>query len=154
VYRWLYQLTRDRESAEDLAQETFLRALAGLATFRAGSNFQAWLFRIAHNNFVNQWRARATGRKRESLPEDLAAAEAGPAEKALHREALEMVGRAIGRLPPDFRAALLLRADEGLSFREIAKVLGTSEETARWRVFKARQKLVSVLTPRRNREKP
>ena len=50
-------------------------------------------------------------------------------------------------LPPDFRAALMLRADEGLSFKEVAAVLHTTEETARWRVFKARQKLMKVLAP-------
>jgi RNA polymerase sigma-70 factor (ECF subfamily) len=48
-------------------------------------------------------------------------------------------------LPTDFRAALLLRVEEGLSFRQIAAVLGTTEETARWRVFKARQKLMDAL---------
>ena len=64
-----------------------------------------------------------------------------------HREALELVGKAVAELPSDFRAALLLRVEEGLSFREVAKVLGTTEETARWRVFKARQKLMKVLAP-------
>jgi RNA polymerase sigma-70 factor (ECF subfamily) len=53
----------------------------------------------------------------------------------------------VDELPSDFRAALLLRVHEGLSFREVAKVLGTTEETARWRVFKARQKLMKVLSP-------
>jgi RNA polymerase sigma-70 factor, ECF subfamily len=50
-------------------------------------------------------------------------------------------------LPSEFRAALLLRANEGLSFREVARILKTTEETARWRVFKARQKLMKVLAP-------
>ena len=52
-----------------------------------------------------------------------------------------------GRPPPDFRAALMLRVNEELSFREVATVLKTTEETARWRVFKARQKLMQVLSP-------
>ena len=47
LYRWLYHLTHDRHAAEDVAQETFLKAFAKLGTFRAGSNFRAWLFRIA-----------------------------------------------------------------------------------------------------------
>src|SRR5207244_9545625 len=51
LYRWLYHLTHDAHTAEDLAQETFLKAFAGLDKFRAEGNFQAWLFRIAHNNF-------------------------------------------------------------------------------------------------------
>jgi RNA polymerase sigma-70 factor (ECF subfamily) len=64
-----------------------------------------------------------------------------------NREALEMVGRAVADLPVDFRMALLLRVEEGLSFREVARILDTTEETARWRVFKARQKLLKVLSP-------
>ncbi len=146
LYRWLVHLTRDRHAAEDLTQETFLKALAALPSFRPGSNFRAWLFRIGHNNFVNL--KRATRRTRHPLPDDLAAAGTGGAELAAEdREALAVVGEAVSALPTDFRAALLLRVDEGLSFRDVAKVLGTTEETARWRVFKARQKLMKVVAP-------
>jgi RNA polymerase sigma-70 factor (ECF subfamily) len=62
------------------------------------------------------------------------------------------LARAVGRLPGDYRAAFLLRVEEGLSFHEIAQVLGIKEETARWRVFKARQKLMGVLAPQFDRE--
>jgi RNA polymerase sigma-70 factor, ECF subfamily len=146
LYRWLYHLARDRHTAEDLTQETFLKALAAVQTFRPGSNFRAWVFRIGHNNFVNQ--KRADRRTKHQLPDDAAAPDMGGAESsAENREALEAVSKAVSELPSDFRAALLLRVEEGLSFREVAKVLGTTEETARWRVFKARQKLMKVLSP-------
>ena len=146
IYRWLYQLTCDRHSAEDLTQETFLKALSALGSFRAGSNFRAWLYRIGHNNFVNQKRAQR--RTRTSLPEDLPGMDGSDMEAAAEsRETLEVVNRAVADLPPDFRAALMLRVNEGLSFRDVAKVLKTTEETARWRVFKARQKLLQVLSP-------
>ena len=146
LYRWLYHLTRDRHAAEDLTQETFLKALAAIRSFRPGSNFRAWVFRIGHNNFVNQ--KRADRRTKHPLPDDAAGAESdGPVHAAEDREALELVMKAVTELPADFRAALLLRVEEGLSFREVAKVLGTTEETARWRVFKARQKLMKVLSP-------
>jgi RNA polymerase sigma-70 factor (ECF subfamily) len=146
LYRWLYHLTRDRHAAEDLTQETFLRALAAVKTFRAGSNFRAWVFRIGHNNFVNQ--KRADRRTKQQLPEDAPAPEGVTAESAAeNREALEVVERAVADLPTPFRAALMLAVHEGLSYREVAKVLGTTEETARWRVFKARQKLMKVLSP-------
>jgi RNA polymerase sigma-70 factor (ECF subfamily) len=143
LYRWLYQLTRDRHLAEDLAQEAFLKALAHLDRFQAGTNFRAWLFRIAHNSFANQH--RGSGRHCTPLPDDLPASEQGPVEQVIGRETLEGLARAVERLPTDFRAALLLRVEEGLSFRQIAGVLGITEETARWRVFKARQKLLDQL---------
>jgi RNA polymerase sigma-70 factor (ECF subfamily) len=151
LYRWLYHLTHDRHTAEDLAQEAFLKALNGLHTFRPGTNFRAWLFRIAHNTFANQ---RRGARPRQPLPDELPAGDEGPVERALSREALQLLSRAVGRLPAEFRAALLLRAEEGLSFRQIGAVLGITEETARWRVFKARQKLMTVLAPQLDREKP
>jgi RNA polymerase sigma-70 factor (ECF subfamily) len=151
LYRWLYRLTHDRHTAEDLVQESFLKAFAGLKKFQAGTNFRAWLFRIAHNNFANQCRAAA--RSREALPEDVADRQHGPLDQAVSAEALQSLGRAIQRLPAEFRAALLLRVEEGLSFRQIAEVLDLTEETARWRVFKARQKLLSLLAPRQEQEK-
>src|SRR5689334_21485484 len=144
LYRFLYQLTRDRHQAEDLAQEAFLRALAHLDRFAAGTNFRAWLFRIAHNAFANQHRA---ARPRVSLPDDLTAAEQGPADEALSRESLQRLADAVAALPTEYRGALLLRVEEELSFRQIADVLNITEETARWRVFKARQKLLDRLYP-------
>jgi RNA polymerase sigma-70 factor (ECF subfamily) len=128
-------MTRDRHTAEDLTQETFLKALGAVQSFRPGSNFRAWVFRIGHNNFVNQ--KRSERRTRHQLPEDAAAPDVGGVEITTeNREALEVVHQAVADLPAD-----------GLSFREVAKILGTTEETARWRVFKARQKLMKVLSP-------
>jgi RNA polymerase sigma-70 factor (ECF subfamily) len=146
LYRWLYHLTRDRHAAEDLTQETFLKALGAIQSFRAGTNFRAWIFRIGKNNFVNQ--KRSEKRTKHQLPEDAAAPDVGGIETTTeNREALEVVSKAVADLPVDFRMALLLRVEEGLSFREVAKILNTTEETARWRVFKARQKLLKVLSP-------
>ncbi len=152
LYRWLYHQSHDRHAAEDLVQETFLKAFAGLLRFRAGSNFHAWLFRIAHNNFVNQRRGAA--RARQQVPDNLPAPDEGPVDQVLARESLQLLAHAVARLPADFRAAFLLRAEEGQSFRQIADILGITEETARWRVFKARQKLLSVLAPQLEPEKP
>jgi RNA polymerase sigma-70 factor (ECF subfamily) len=145
LYRWLYHLSRDRHAAEDLTQETLLKAFTNLTKFRAGSNFRAWLFRIAHNNFINQ--RRAASRQREALPENLPDDEDGPPEQTVQNEERTLLAAAVTKLPPDFRAAFLLRVEEGLSFRQIAGILELTEETARWRVFKARQKLLSALSP-------
>jgi RNA polymerase sigma-70 factor (ECF subfamily) len=144
LYRWLYRLTHDQHAAEDLTQETFLKAYRSLGTFRAGSHFRAWMFRIAHNSFLNQRRAL---RQAQPMPEQLAASDAGPDEQAATRETLHLLARAVERLPGDYRAAFLLRVEQGMSFREIAKVLNLTEETARWRVFKARQRLLGALNP-------
>lgn len=151
LYRWLYHLAHDQHTAEDLAQETFLKAFAGLKKFQAGTNFGAWLFRIAHNNFANQ--CRASAHRRQPLPPDLPDSRHGPLDQAVSAETLQGVARAVNRLPAEFRSALLLRVEEGLSFREIADILDLTEETARWRVFKARQKLLSMLAPRQEQEK-
>lgn len=143
LYRWLFHLTRDQHQAEDLTQETFLKALAGLESFRCGSNFRAWLFRIGHNNFVNLKRSRSRGY--QTLPDALSRSGASVAEQAADREEIARLVAAIAELPTEYRAALLLRAEGGLSFREIATILDITEETARWRVFKARQKLLTRL---------
>jgi RNA polymerase sigma-70 factor (ECF subfamily) len=145
LYRWLCRLTRDGPAAEDITQETFLKAFAAVNSFRAGSNFRAWLFRIAHNNFVNQRRA-ARNSRRPLVPE-VAEDPRGPVGETLSREAVRLIAEAVAKLPSDFRGALVLRVEEGLSFRDIAEVMGITEETARWRVFKARQKLMAVLAP-------
>jgi RNA polymerase sigma-70 factor (ECF subfamily) len=150
VYRWLYHLSHHRHTAEDLTQETFLRAFAALSSFEAGSNFRAWLFRIAYNALLNLRHSQS--RERQPLPEDLAMRGEGPPEQVASREMLQVLAKEVAKLPPEFRAALLLRAEQELSFRDIGTVLGVTEETARWRVFKARRKLMQVVDPYLRRE--
>jgi len=145
LYRWLCYLAHDSHMAEDLVQETFLKAFAAIASFRPGSHFRAWLFRIGQNNFVNQRREQK--RKQFTLPMELTQPGDGPMGELLSREGVARLIEAIHKLPTDFRAALLLRIDEELSFKQIASILSITEETARWRVFKARQKLMQVLSP-------
>jgi RNA polymerase sigma-70 factor, ECF subfamily len=143
LYRWLYHLSHDRHTAEDLVQETLLKAFAALSSFQAGTNFRAWLYRIAYNSFVSL--RRAEGSVRERFPDYVPGLQQGPSEELISKEVLQAVARALGRLPREFRAALLLRVEERLPFREIGEVLEITEETARWRVFKARQKLMKSL---------
>jgi RNA polymerase sigma-70 factor (ECF subfamily) len=151
LYRWLFHLSHDQHTAEDLAQEAFLKAFAHLHRFQPGTNFRAWLFRIAHNSFANHLRA---ARRREPLSETLPANDPGPEASLLSKEALQKLTHAVSQLPTEYRAALLLRVEEDLSFRQIADVLGLTEETARWRVFKARQRLLALLGSALEQEKP
>ena len=144
LHRFLFRLTRDTHLSEDLTQETFLKAFANLSRFQAGSYFKAWLFRIAHNNWVSHH--RATKKVRDTLPEEISEEnEEEPLDLLIGKESLTRISEAIEQLPEDYRIAFLLRIDEQLSFREIGEILGLTEETARWRVFKARRMLQDLL---------
>jgi RNA polymerase sigma-70 factor (ECF subfamily) len=143
LYRWLYHLSHDRHTAEDLVQETLLKAFTGLSSFQAGGNFRAWLYRIGYNGFINVRRTEESSR--QHFPQYVPGLQPGPREALISKEVLQAVALAVGRLPREFRAALLLRAEERLSFRDVAEVLQITESTARWRVFKARQSLMASL---------
>lgn len=144
VYSWLNQLTRSTHAAEDLTQETFLKAWNGLASYASGPGFRAWLFRIARNSWVDHVRRR-TAVADNALIESVVARDAGPAEAALDRERDALLEEAIAALPDDYREAFLLRAQQAMPFAEIAEVLTTTSDTARWRVYKARQLLLRKL---------
>ena len=140
----------DRALAEDLAQETFVKAYRKLAAFDSTRRLSSWLFRIAHNTAVDALRrskSRAVPTSRPSAgdiaPDDMPAASVpDPLETQALGQALE---QALGQLRPEFRAAVMLRYEEGLPFDEIAHVLGVPETTARSHVHRARKQLASLL---------
>jgi RNA polymerase sigma-70 factor (ECF subfamily) len=88
------------------------------------------------------------------MPENLPDDQESPVDQAPHRETQALLATEIESLPEEFRGAFLLRVEEGLSFRDIANILSLTEETARWRVFKARQRLLKALDPTVEQEKP
>jgi RNA polymerase sigma-70 factor, ECF subfamily len=143
INRWLYGLTGNTHTAEDLTQDTFLKAWAALPSFQ-GTGFRAWLFRIAGNLLIDSKRG-PRGVKPEQLPEGITARDPGPVAVVLGREGQTVVQQACERLPVKLRAAFLLRTQEELEFEEIARVLEITEETVRWRVFKARHLLLNEL---------
>jgi RNA polymerase sigma-70 factor (ECF subfamily) len=144
MYRLVYRLTGNGPDADDLTQETFVRALARREAFQPGTNLRAWLMRIASNVFFDLERRRKTARA-VPLDENLARGdgpEAGPAEQA---ELSEVLAAAIAQLPETQRVVFLLRSQEELSFREIAAALDLTEETARWHMLQARRQLLARL---------
>jgi RNA polymerase sigma-70 factor (ECF subfamily) len=151
IYRWLAALSHQVQLAEDLTQETFLKAWRALPTYRPGGRFLTWLFAIARHTWIDHCRStRAV--PAESLTEDLPARDGSPEEAALDQEGRALLREACAGLPTLYREAYLLWSLEDLGFEEIAAVLRINKATARWRVFKARSLLLARLGPYLDRE--
>jgi RNA polymerase sigma-70 factor (ECF subfamily) len=146
IQRWLSGMTHNAHTAEELTQDVFLKAWAKLHTFQAGTYFRAWLFRLASNCFLDSRRG-PRGQACCALPAGAPGKDADPIATLCMQETQQLVEGALARLPAQFRGPFLLRMQEELSFQEIAQVLGLTEETARWRVFKARKLLLKQLGP-------
>ena len=145
-------IVRDAGMAEDVAQETFVRAWTGLPNFRGESAFKTWLYRIASN--AARTHLERSGRQArvgsESLDDEEASLRADEVpsgatdvEKILvTREAIDS---ALARLPEDWRLAVVLRDVEGLDYKEIADVTGAPMGTVESRIFRARRRLRALL---------
>jgi RNA polymerase sigma-70 factor (ECF subfamily) len=146
VYRLLYRMTGSTHDAEDLAQETFLRALKRRDSLRPGTNARAWLMRIASNALIDLGRKRKTERTRAADPVELethpAAAQADTAQGRELHAALEA---ALAVLPETQRLVFLLRVQENQSFQQIAEALELAEATARWHMLQARRQLMEKM---------
>jgi RNA polymerase sigma-70 factor (ECF subfamily) len=151
VLSLLVRLTGDRALAEDLAQDTFVKAFRNLAAFDVTRRLSAWILRIAHNTGIDAMRRRripAVSLDTASRPGDPDPAEPAapltpdPVERAALQRALEA---AMATLRPDQREAVALRYEEGLSFDEIGQILRIPEVTARSLVHRARKELARLL---------
>lgn len=138
VYRYCYFRLGNREAAEDVTSQTFLKAMDNLGQFRDGS-FRAWLFTIAHRTVIDHVRAR-----RPDLPLDLAeaavSAEVAPETAALLGDDQRQLAALLVQLPPDQRRMIELRL-AGLNDREIAEVLGQRHTAVRTRQSRAMARL-------------
>jgi RNA polymerase sigma-70 factor, ECF subfamily len=150
VERLCQRFFSDREAIRDLAQESFIRAFAGLSTYRAEMPFFGWLRAIVANVCYDELRRRQ--RKPEDLIADFGAAEAKWVELVNHatperivaaaeeqREAHELAHKLLDSLRPDDRMIMVLKESEDLSIAEIAKTMGWSEAKVKIRAFRARQ---------------
>lgn len=140
IHSLTYRMTGSQAEAEDLAQETFIRAWEQLAGFRAEAKFSSWLYRIAVNLCLN-WRKREARRAQLLQTWQITEDTARPTSPALAQQIQE----ALLKLPPKQRAAVVLTTYEGLSHAEAARALGCSETTVSWRVFAARVRLKRLL---------
>lgn len=154
VYALLVRIVRQPELAEDLAQETFLKAWKALARFDPGRKFSSWIFKIAHNSALDELRRGGLETvsldapftpddEPPELPADLAAE--NPLLRTLARESGQVLERAVARLRPAYRAILLLRFAQEMSYDEIAEVLGLPLGTVKIHLFRARAELLKEM---------
>lgn len=158
IFALLFRLTNDAEEAGDLTQETFLRALKSIKSFRGDADLKTWLYRIAVNESRNRFRWW-TRRRREKtvsldaetaygetpLHETLSGNSENPEMETLRRERQKALRDALSELPENFREAIVLRDIEGLSYEEIAAALETNIGTVKSRIARGREELRRML---------
>ncbi len=152
VYRLVLGLLRDAGHAEDVTQETFIKAWFRLSTFTGSSAFYTWLYRVAVNA-ASDWRKRWSRRRALALEDGPLGPEAvpdrgpRPDRLAYGRELSVRIDEALSAMPEKFRAMIILRDFEGLSYEEIGRVLRIRKGTVESRLFRAREKLKDLLAP-------
>jgi len=158
LYGAALRMTRNPSDAEDLVQETYLKAYRAFDSFQEGTNLKSWLYKILTNTFINSYRARRR-RPMETELEDVedlylyrrlggfetAAAGRSPEDLVLERFTDTEVKAAVESLPEAFRLAVLLADVEGFSYREIAEILGIPIGTVMSRLHRGRRALEKAL---------
>jgi RNA polymerase sigma-70 factor (ECF subfamily) len=152
LYSMALRILGSPEDAKDVTQEIFIRAYRALHKFRGEAAFSTWLYRLATNLCLDMVRARKREGGRsvsfegtESLPEKVADSALGPEELTIERDTRQRVRRAIAELPENYRVVLVLHHYQGLSYREIARVLGVPINTVATYIARAKQKLRDTL---------
>ena len=151
VFRIAQHITQNREDAEDVVQEAFLKAYSNLEKFQEQSKFYTWLVRIAVNEALMKLRRRKPERtvsldeevktEDDSLPREVADWSPNPEQMYNQAELRDILTKTIQGLPSGFRTVFVLRDVEGLSTEEVARALGSSEATVRSQISKARVKM-------------
>ncbi len=147
LYNFAQWLTQNRDEAEDLVQETYMKALKGFASYQQGTNFRAWIYRILRNTFLT---SRSGLREKVTVPIDdedheLPAASHTPESEMLARADQQLVQNALERLPVLFREVILLCDVEEMSYREMAETLLIPVGTVMSRLSRARKAMRELL---------
>ncbi len=158
VFSLLFRMVRDRELAEDLSQETFVKVLNNIGRYSAEFKFSSWLFKIANNVAIDHLRRRQietvsidgspNATDAESVKSTviaLASPDESPLEELESKELGSSIERAIGRLRPEYRSCILLRHVEAYSYEEIASIVGLPLGTVKTYIHRARQELREAL---------
>ena len=154
VFALLYRMVRDRELAEDLAQETFVKALNAIDSYRPEFKFSSWIFKIANNAAIDHLRRRELdtlsldGSPHAETPEamqatalQIGARQESPLDTVEAKELGGAIEAAIGRLRPEYRSCILLRHVEGRAYEEIAEILDLPLGTVKTYIHRARNEL-------------
>lgn len=155
IVKAAYRFCGNFKDAEDIAQEVFIKAYTNLNKFKKESTFSTWLYRITHNTACNYIRERQKKPlsyetfKSEDIDSSKYLADKGsnPADKVVKTEEKEMIQKAIDKLPFKLKSVIIFREYEGLSYREIAKILSCSIGTVESRIARARERLKALLRP-------
>ena len=156
LYGAAMRLTRNPTDAEDLVQETYLRAFRGFAGFQEGTNLKAWLYRILTNSFINTYRKKQREPQTVDGPDDLdewylfdrlgaQSVEGSAEDEVLDRIPDEDVKHALESLPENFRLPVLLADVEGFSYKEIAEIMDSPIGTVMSRLHRGRKALERAL---------
>jgi RNA polymerase sigma-70 factor (ECF subfamily) len=154
LYGYALVLTRNHAEAEDLVQETYVRAIQAMGRLRAGSNVKGWLFTILRNVWLNQLRKRRNSPQMIELEggDGVVNGVVEPSKNSydlyVSKTETERVRASIQELPIEFREIILLREYEDLSYQEVASVLGCPVGTVMSRLARARAKLRTLLQQR------
>jgi RNA polymerase sigma-70 factor, ECF subfamily len=148
LYGYARWLTGEPHEAEDLVQETYLKALRGFGSFREGTNFRAWMFRILRNTFLTSrsgLKSMASLDEEPELADEIVDDAGTPETHFVNRANGEALRRAIEALPLPFREVLLLSDVENMSYKEIGEALAIPVGTVTSRLMRARRRVRAAL---------
>jgi RNA polymerase sigma-70 factor (ECF subfamily) len=145
LYNFAHWLAQDAAEADDLVQETYVKALRGFSGFQLGTNFRAWMFRILRNTFLTSRTGLKSTAMSDEEVETIASAAPNPETVLIERTDRETVRQGLTELPVPFREILLLCEVAEMSYEEIAQVLAIPIGTVMSRLYRARKALRSLL---------